>query len=118
MASQLQYRKTVRQSSLHARPGAMHAADMVHLRPLNRSIPFYMLLLSDTPSRRDEDDGYAASDIDLRSAAQVEAEVTGLGMLQAAWEREELLCVRPVDRAPVIRLSRTIDSVDDCDAYH
>ncbi|CAB1101819.1 unnamed protein product [Ectocarpus sp. CCAP 1310/34] len=118
MASQLQYRKTVRQSSLHARLGAMHAADMVHLRPLNRSIPFYMLFLSDTPSRRDEDDGDAASGIDLRSAAQAEAEVTGLGMLQAAWEREELLRVRPVDRAPVMRLSRTIDSVDDCDAYH
>ncbi|CAB1115941.1 unnamed protein product [Ectocarpus sp. CCAP 1310/34] len=48
----------------------MHAADMVHLRPLNRSIPFYMLFLSDTPSRRDEDDGDAASSIDLRSAAQ------------------------------------------------
>ncbi|CAB1114130.1 unnamed protein product [Ectocarpus sp. CCAP 1310/34] len=48
----------------------MHAADMVHLRHL---IPFYMLL-SDTPSRRDEDDGDAASGIDLRSAAQAEAE--------------------------------------------
>ncbi|CAB1116609.1 unnamed protein product [Ectocarpus sp. CCAP 1310/34] len=95
----------------------MHAADMVHLGPLNGSIPFYMLFLSDTPSRRDEDDGDAASGIDLRSAAQEEAEVTELGMLQAAWEREELLRV-PVDRAPVMRLSRTIDSVDDCDAYH
>ncbi|CAB1103879.1 unnamed protein product [Ectocarpus sp. CCAP 1310/34] len=73
MASQLQYHKTVRQSSLHARPGAMHAADMVHLRHLNRSIPFYMLL-SDTPSRRDEDDGDAASG----SAAQAEAEVMEL----------------------------------------
>ncbi|CAB1114851.1 unnamed protein product [Ectocarpus sp. CCAP 1310/34] len=110
MASQLQYRKTVRQSSLHARAGAMHAADMVHLRHLNRSIPFYMLL-SDTPSRRGEDDGDAASGIDLRSAGQAEAEVMELGMLQAAWEREELLRVRPVDRAPVMRLSRTIDSV-------
>ncbi|CAB1102251.1 unnamed protein product [Ectocarpus sp. CCAP 1310/34] len=96
MASQLQYRKTDRQSSLHARPGAMHAADMVHLRHLNRSIPFYMLL-SDTPSRRDEDDGDAASGIDLKCAAQ--AEVMELGILQAAWEREELLHVRPVDRA-------------------
>ena len=26
--------------------------------------------------------------------------------------------MRPVDRAPVIRLSRTFASVDDCDAYH
>ncbi|CAB1100437.1 unnamed protein product [Ectocarpus sp. CCAP 1310/34] len=118
MASQLQYRKAVRQSSLHARPGAMHAADMVHFRPLDRSIPFYMLFLSDTPSRRDEYDGDAASGIDLRSAAQAEAEVMELEMLQAAWEPEELLRVRPVDRAPVMHLSRTIDSVDDCDAYH
>lgn len=41
-----------------------------------------------------------------------------LGMLQAAWEREELLRVRLVHRAPVIRLTRTIDSVYDYDAYH
>ena len=39
-------------------------------------------------------------------------------MLIAAWEREELLRTRRVDRNPVIRLARTIDSVDDCDAYH
>ena len=42
-------------------------------------------------------------------------------MLHSVWQREELLRVRPVDRAPVmIRLSRTVtsSSVDDCDAYH
>ena len=41
-----------------------------------------------------------------------------LGMLHSVWQREELLRVCPVDRAPAIRLSRTIASVDDCDAYH
>ena len=41
-----------------------------------------------------------------------------LGMLHSVWQREELLRVRSVNRAPVIRLSRAIASVDDCDAYH
>ena len=35
----------------------------------------------------------------------VEAEVMEMGMLQAAWGREELQRVRPVDRAVVICLT-------------
>ena len=46
-----------------------------------------------------------------RSAAKVEAdEVMELGMLNSVWQREDLLCVRSVDRAPVIRLSGIIAS--------
>ena len=47
MSSQLQYRKIVRQTSLHHRPGALHAADMVQPQHFNRGIPFYMIF-SDT----------------------------------------------------------------------
>ena len=67
--------------------------------------PFYMLL-SDTRE----------GGVVPRSTAKVE-----LRMLHSVWQqREELLrSTRPVDRAPGIRLSRTIaSSVDDCDAYH
>ena len=47
-----------------------------------------------------------------KSTAEMDAEVMGLGMLHSVWQREELLRVRPVDRAPVIRLlSRTIASI-------
>ena len=53
-----------------------------------------------------------------RSTEEMEAEVMGLGLLHSVWQRKELLRVRPVDHAPVIRLSRIIASVDDCDAYH
>ena len=56
-----------------------------------------------------------------RSTAEMEAEVVELGMLHSVCQREELLRVRPVDCAPVIRLSSiTIasSSVDDCGAYH
>ena len=41
MSSQLQYRKTERQTSLHRRSGALFAADIVQLQHLN-------MLLSDT----------------------------------------------------------------------
>ena len=100
MSSQLQHRKTFRQTSLHRRTGALHAADMVQLQHFNRSIPFYMLL-SDT-----REGGVAP-----RNTAEMEAEVMELGMLHSAWRREELLRVRSVNRAPVIRLSRTITSI-------
>ena len=98
----------MRQTPLHRRPGALHAIDMVQLQHyFNRSIPFYMLL-SDTRE----------GGVVPRSTAEMDAEDMGLGMLHSVWQREELLRVRPVDRAPLIRLSRTIaSSVDDCDAY-
>ena len=52
-----------------------------------------------------------------RSTAEMEVEVMELRMLHTVWQREELLRVRLVDRAPGIRLSRTTAPVDDCDAY-
>jgi len=50
--------------------------------------------------------------------ARGEADFMEFGMLQSALAREELLAPRHVDRAPLFRLVRTIESVDDCDAYH
>ena len=97
----------MRQTSLHRRPGALHAVDMVQLQHFNRSIPFYMLF-SNTRE----------GGVVPRSTAEMDAEVKGLGMLYSVWQRVGLLRVRPMDRAPVTRLSRTIASVDDCDAYH
>ena len=90
----------MRQTSLHRRPGALHAADMVQLQHFNRSIPFYMLL-SDTRE----------GDVVPRNTADMKADIMGLGIVHSVRQREELLRVRPVDRAPVIRLSRTITSL-------
>ena len=47
MASEAGYRKTTRQTSLHRRPGAMNAADMLQLRRTNTAIPFYLLMAVD-----------------------------------------------------------------------
>ena len=97
----------MRQTSLHRRPGALYAADMVQLQHFSRSISFYMLL-------SDKREG----SIVPRSTVEMDAEVMSLGCYTRVWQREELLRLRPVDRAPVIRLSRTFVCVDDCDAYH
>ena len=62
----------MRQTSLHRRPGALYAADMVQLQHFNRSISFYMLL-------SDKREG----SIVPRSTAEMDAEVMSLGMLHS-----------------------------------
>ncbi|CAB1096514.1 unnamed protein product [Ectocarpus sp. CCAP 1310/34] len=55
---------------------------------------------------------------DGESEAENEARFIDFEMLYAMMEREELLRPRQVHRAPVDHVTRIIDSVDDCDAYH
>ncbi|CAM9661908.1 unnamed protein product, partial [Pylaiella littoralis] len=52
------------------------------------------------------------------NAGEKEAAYMEIFMLHSACEREELLSVRHVERPLVISLTRTIASIDKCDAYH
>lgn len=106
------YRTATRQTSLHQRPGALNAADMVELRRLNVAIPFFLLM-----GMGDDDDACAVG-AEGGGEGSGDADVMEFGMLHAMCAREELLAPRHVDRAPVLRLARSIASIDDCDAYH
>ena len=88
----------------------MNAADMVELRRLDSAIPFFLLM-----GMGDDADRCAQGEDGSRAGI---GDMMDFGLLHSVLSREELLAPRHVHRAPVVRLARSIASIDDCDAYH
>ena len=88
----------------------MNAADMVELRRLDSAIPFFLLM-----GMGDDADRCAQGEDGSRAGI---GDMMDFGLLHSVLSREELPAPRHVHRAPVVRLARSIASIDDCDAYH